>query len=49
LAIECFVKKTRRVKEMTKGSGLYHYNDEAISYFETQFDPGKHKIFLYFF
>ncbi len=34
---------------MTKGSGLYHYNDEAISFFETQCDPGKHNLLFFNF
>ncbi|PXV70849.1 uncharacterized protein DUF4237 [Pantoea sp. PNA 03-3] len=42
-----YSKKIRGVKEMTKGSGLYHYNDESISFFETQCDSGRHNLLIF--
>lgn len=42
-----YSKKIRGVKEKIKDSGRYHYNGEAISYFETQCDFEKHKILVF--
>jgi len=43
-----YSKKIKGVKEKVKGSGRYHYDGEAISFFETECDFENHKVVVFF-
>jgi len=43
-----YSKKIRGVKEKIKGSGRYNYDEEAVSFFETECDFENHKAIVFF-